>query len=406
MMATANPNHAELCKRVRQFVVEEVYPLEPLLLGRAYSQLLPRLEEKRRRAREQGLWVPHIPKESGGLGFSVYDFGQFSEVLGSSPLGHYVCNCQAPDAGNMELLLHSANTAQRTEFLAPLLNGEIRSCFAMTEPEHAGSNPVWLSTTAVRDGDSYVINGHKWFVTAAEGAAFVIVMAVTDPNAVRAHQRASMIIVPMSAPGLQLVRNIPVMGEAGEGYFSHGELRFQDCRVPRANLLGVEGEGFRLAQSRLGPGRIHHCMRWIGICERALAMMCRYAGGRELEPGQPLTTKQTVQAWIAESRAEIDAARLLVLETAATIDREDAVLARVAISMIKFFAAGVMQRVLDHALQVHGALGMTDDTVLAFFYRHERAARIYDGPDEVHKSVVARAELKKRGAYLNAITTL
>jgi alkylation response protein AidB-like acyl-CoA dehydrogenase len=266
----------------------------------------------------------------------------------------------------------------------------------MTEPEFAGSNPVWMETRAVRDGDAYLITGHKWFTSSADGAAFTIVMAVTDPDAAP-HRRASQIIVPMDAPGLTLVRNIPVMGEAGSDYMSHAELRFDGVRVPVTNRLGAEGEGFALAQERLGPGRIHHCMRWIGICERAFTLMVRRAATRKLAPGEPLGRQQVVQHWIAESRAEIDAARLLVLDVAHRIEREGASAARDGISLIKFHVAGVLQRVLDRAIQVHGALGMTEATPLAYWYRHERGARIYDGPDEVHKSAVAKRILAAAG---------
>jgi len=264
----------------------------------------------------------------------------------------------------------------------------------MTEPEHAGSNPVWMSTTAVREGDEYVINGHKWFSTSAEGAAFTVVMAVTDPDAPK-HRRASMIIVPTDNPGFILEANTPVAGHVGEGYFTHGEVRFVNARVPVSNRIGEEGEGFILAQERLGPGRIHHTMRWIGIAERAFDLMCQYAVQRELSPGDPLANKQIVRAWIAESRAEIDAARLLVLDTAARIDEQGAYAARNEISEIKFFVAGMLQRVLDRAIQVHGGLGVTDYTPLAYWYGHERAARIYDGADEVHKMVVARRILRE-----------
>jgi alkylation response protein AidB-like acyl-CoA dehydrogenase len=266
----------------------------------------------------------------------------------------------------------------------------------MTEPGRAGSNPVWLDARAVRDGDDYVIDAHKWFTSAADGAAFAIVMVVTDPSAVP-HRRASQVIVPTDTPGYRLVRNIKVMGEAGAGYASHAEVRFDGCRVPVSNRIGGEGDGFSLAQERLGPGRIHHCMRWIGICERALDLTCRRAVGREVAPGVPLGSKQAVQHMIAESRAEIDAARLLILQCARDIDRDGASSAREAVSTIKFFTAGVLDRVLDRALQVHGALGMTDDTPLAYWYRHERGARIYDGADEVHKSAVARRILRRYG---------
>jgi alkylation response protein AidB-like acyl-CoA dehydrogenase len=254
-----------------------------------------------------------------------------------------------------------------------------------------------MSTTAVKDGDDYIINGHKWFASSADGAAFAVVMAVTNPDAEKRHHRASQILVPVKSPGYIHVRRIPIMGHTGRGYFSHSELRFEDCRVPQSNRLGPEGSGFAIAQERLGPGRIHHCMRWIGICERAFEMMCSRAVARELAPGQKLAHRQVIQHWIAESRAEIHAARLMVLDAAAKIDRLGQREARVEISMIKFYVAGVLQRVIDRAIQVHGGLGVTDDTPLAHWYRHERAARIYDGPDEVHKSVVARHVLREYG---------
>jgi alkylation response protein AidB-like acyl-CoA dehydrogenase len=249
----------------------------------------------------------------------------------------------------------------------------------------------------VKDGSDYVINGHKWFTSSAEGASFAIVMAITNPDAENRYKRASQIIVPTPTPGFTLVRNISVMGEEGSDYASHAEVRYEDCRVPQTNLLGEEGEGFTIAQERLGPGRIHHCMRWIGICERAFDLMCSYAAKRELSPGVLLGSRQNVQEWIAESRAEINAARLLVLQTACAIDRQGAASVREDISLIKFFVAGILQKVLDRAIQVHGALGLTDATLLSYWYRHERGARIYDGPDEVHKTVVARGVLRKYG---------
>jgi alkylation response protein AidB-like acyl-CoA dehydrogenase len=398
-MPAAPPGRAleDVLAAVRSFVREELLDLEAELLRGRFRSLLPVLARKRERVKALGLWAPHLPKEHGGLGLSLRDFGRLSEQLGWTPLGHYAFNCQAPDIGNMELLLRHGSAEQRERFLAPLARGEIRSCFSMVEPAHAGSNPVFLSTAAASDGDDYVINGHKWFTSSADGAAFAIVMAVTNPEAEASHGRASLIVVPTDTPGFRRVRNIRFMGEEGEDYFSHAEVRYEDCRVPRANRIGAEGAGFALAQERLGPGRIHHCMRWIGICERALDMMCGRAAGRELGPGEPLASRQVVQHWIAESRAEIDAARLLVLATAEKIDREGAPAARVAISAIKFFVAGVLDRVLDRAIQVHGALGLSDDTVLSFWFRHERASRIYDGPDEVHKSVVARHVLKRYG---------
>jgi alkylation response protein AidB-like acyl-CoA dehydrogenase len=266
----------------------------------------------------------------------------------------------------------------------------------MTEPDFPGSNPVWMGTTAVRDGDGYVLNGRKWFSSSADGAAVAVVMAVTDPDAAP-HRRASLFLVPTDAPGYRLVRNISCMGHAGDSWASHAELAFESVRVPAADRLGEEGAGFALAQARLGPGRIHHCMRWIGVCERAFELMARRASGRQVAPGEALGSKQTVQNWLAESRAEIDAARLLVLQTAWRIDRSGAGSseAREAISLIKFHTAGVLQAVIDRAVQVHGALGISDDTVLSWFYRQERAARIYDGPDEVHKASAARQILKR-----------
>ncbi|HEX8073092.1 MAG TPA: acyl-CoA dehydrogenase family protein [Pyrinomonadaceae bacterium] len=392
---------ADLLARLRAFLRAEVWPLEREFLRRPFRELLPALAEARARVKAAGLWAPQLPREYGGLGLSLVAFAHVSEELGRTPLGHYVCNCQAPDAGNMEVLLAHATPAQRARYLEPLARGDVRSCFSMTEPEHAGSNPTWLGTTAVRDGDDYVINGHKWFTSGAEGAAFAIVMAVTNPDEPRLHRRASQIIVPTDTPGFRLVRNVSVMGEEGSDYASHAEIVYENCRVPRSNLLGREGEGFRLAQARLGPGRVHHCMRWLGICERAFELMCERAARRELAPGVPLGNRQIVQAWIAESRAEISAARLLVLDTAERMDRDGPAAARVEVSLIKFFAAGILQRVLDRALQVHGALGLTDDTVLAYWFRHERAARIYDGPDEVHKAVVARSVLREYGVDVN-----
>ncbi len=386
----------EALLRFRAFVDEELIPLEPTVLTGGFAACEPALEDKRRLAKERGLWAPHLPEERGGMGLSLMEFAYVSEELGRTPLGHYAFNAQAPDVGNMELLMEHGTEAQKDRYLVPLAAGETRSCFAMTEPMHAGSNPVWMSTTARSDGDDYVIDGLKWFTTAAEGADFTIVMAVTDPDAEK-HARASQILVPLDTPGFSIVRNVSVMGHPGSGWASHAEVRFDGVRVPKSNLLGTEGSGFELAQARLGPGRIHHAMRWMGICHRAFDLMCRRAVSREVSPGVPLGTKQLVQAMIADSRAEIDAARLSVLHTAEQIDRHGPFGAKNEISLIKFYAANVLQRVIDRALQVHGALGMTDDTPLAFWYREERAARIYDGPDEVHKISVAKRILRSYG---------
>ena len=382
-----------LLERARAFLDEHVVPVEPMIHAESTEAITTRMQEVRELAREQGLWLPQIPEKHGGMGLDLVDHGLLSEVLGRSPLGHYAFNCQAPDAGNMEILIEYGSRSQRERWLDPLLHGTIRSCFSMTEPEHAGSNPLHMSTTAVLDGDEWVINGHKWFTTAADGAAFAIVMAISDPDA-EPHRRASMFIVPTDAEGFSHVRNIAVMGDVGGGWASHAELRYEDVRVGQDALLGMPGGGFYIAQARLGPGRIHHCMRWIGICERAFDMMCERAVSRQLAPGETLADQQTIRNWIAESRAEIDAARLMVLRAAWRIEREGAKAARVDVSLIKFQVAQVLMCVLDRSIQVHGALGVTDDTILSFFYRHERGARIYDGPDEVHKSVVARRILR------------
>ena len=390
------PKVQDLLTTIRGFMEAEVYPLEQQMAARSFRELVPELEARRRKVKEMGLWAPQLPRQYGGMGLGFMDQAFVSEALGRSPLGHYVFNWQAPDAGNMEILQSYGSAEQKQRWLEPLAQGAIRSCFSMTEPDAAGSNPVWLTTRAVRDGDHYVINGRKWFTTAADGAAFAIVMAVTDPDA-EPHRRASQIIVPTDTPGFELLRNISVMGQPGDDWLSHAEIAYNDCRVAALNLLGDEGAGFSIAQARLGPGRIYHCMRWIGICERSFDIMCQRAAHRELAPGDKLGTRQTIQNWIAESRAEIDAARLTVLHAAWRIDAEGVKNAREEISLIKFHVAQVLMAVIDRAIQVNGALGITDDLILSTFYRHERAARIYDGPDEVHKSVVAKRILRRYG---------
>jgi alkylation response protein AidB-like acyl-CoA dehydrogenase len=386
----------DLVSRYQAFLKEYIYPIEKEIIFGSFKSRLPKLRELRELAKSKCLFTPHLSLDEGGLGLSLPEFARVSEILGTSPLGHYIFNCNAPDIGNMELMHQFASPFLKETFLKPLQRGEIRSCFAMTEPEHAGSNPIHMSTKAVLEGDEYVINGHKWFTTAADGAHFTIVMAITNPEAENVYQRASMILVPLDNPGYRLIRNISIMGDEGEDYLSHGEVEFTNCRVPKSYLIGEEGQGFTLAQVRLGPGRIHHCMRWIGICERALGLMCDRAMSRELNPGKFLSGQQTIQNWIAESAAEIKASRLLVLHTAEKIEKEGAKAAKDDISTIKFFVSDVLMKVLDRAIQVHGALGITDDTLLSFWYRYERGARIYDGPDEVHKSVLAKSILKSR----------
>lgn len=386
----------EIYPKVRTFVEQELYPIEMELLRIPFNKAAVILQEKREKAKQVGLWAPYLPMKDGGLGLNMIEFAQVSELMATTPFGHYVFNCQAPDIGNIELMHKHARAELKEKYLQPLMRGDIRSCFSMTEPEFAGSNPVNMGTTAIREGVEYVINGHKWFTTAADGASFAIVMANTNNNA-SLYERASMIIVPTNTKGFHLKRNISVMGETGEGYHSHGEIEYINCRVPASNLIGKEGTGFLLAQERLGPGRIHHCMRWVGICERAFQLMCKRAVERDMGDGSKLGQKQTIQNWIAESRAEINAARFMVLHAAHKMDTEGNKVARNEISVIKFFVADILMKVLDRAIQSHGALGITDDTLLSFWYRHERGARIYDGPDEVHKSSVAKAILKEYG---------
>jgi alkylation response protein AidB-like acyl-CoA dehydrogenase len=374
--------------KIERLLVDHVIPAERDVFTQGFDA--PVVAELRARVKREGLWGPQVPRDVGGLGLDLVSHGLVSEKLGRSPIGHYTFGAQAPDAGNIEILHKYGTPEQKEKWLHPLAAGDIRSCFSMTEPENPGSNPTMLSCTARSEGDHYVIDGHKWFTSSADGARFAIVMAVTNADAA-AHGRASMIIVPTDTPGFELVRNIPIMGDAGRGWASHGEIRYNGVRVPKSNRLGPEGAGFLIAQERLGPGRIHHCMRWVGICERVFDEMCRRAATRVIaDDGKTLATRQIIQAWVAEARAEIDAARLMTLQAAWTLDKHGFHAARDKVSLIKFYVADVMMRLLDRAIQTHGALGVTSDTVLAHYYVHERGARIYDGPDEVHKMVVAK----------------
>jgi len=383
-------------RAIGEFVRARLLPRETAMLAAGFGASEPELEELRRQVRAQGWWAPAVPAELGGLGLSLLEYALVGEVLGRSIFGHYVFGAQAPDAGNVELLHCLGTEEQKRRFLLPLARGEVRSCFAMTEPDTPGSNPTELQCRARRDGPDYVLDGHKWFASGADGARFAIVMAVTDPAA-PPRGRATMFLVPTDTPGFQRVRNVPVMGRAGDGWLSHGEIVFASCRVPASERLGEEGSGFAAAQERLGPGRVHHCMRWIGICERAFELMCARAAARTIAPPARLADQPLFQATLADCRARIDAARLLVLKAAWTIDRAGFTAAAEEISLAKVFVAEVMSGVVDAALQAHGALGMSDDTPLAFYYAHERAARIYDGPDEVHKLSAARRILKRHG---------
>jgi len=383
-----------LCDGVRRFMEEEIYPREreihwkPEVGGPAYPPEVRAIQQK---AKALGYWAFHLPHEAGGAGIPFMHYVLVNEILGRSPLAPVCVGSQAPDSGNAELLWRFGTDEQKRRWLAPLVTGEIRSCFSMTEPEVAGSDPKLLRATATRDGDCYVINGHKWFSSGAHGASFAIVMAMTNPEHPSPYLRFSQIIVPTDTPGFQIVRGIPIMGEDDN---HHAEIRYEDCRVPVSNRLGEEGSGFVLAQERLGPGRIHHCMRWLGIAQRAFELMCRYASQREAF-GSTLARKANIQDWIAESRADIHAARLMTLHAAWTIDTAGASAAREEIALIKFFGARVMHDVVDRAIQVFGAAGVTEDHPLSMFYRQARLARIYDGPDEVHKMTVARRILAR-----------
>ncbi len=380
---------------IRTFMDREVIPLEGEMLHGDPTTLAAGVAAAQQKVKQMGLWAPNHPVEYGGLGLSMVDHGLFAEAVGRSPLGMTVFGTQAPDAGNIEILHKYGTPEQQDRWMRPLIEGEIRSCFSMTEPETAGSNPTLLATTATTDGDDYVINGQKWFTSSADGAAFAIVMAVTDPGA-PPHKRASMIIVPTDTPGFNLVRNVSVMGHAGSGHASHAEVIYQSCRVPRSNLLGMQGDGFVIAQDRLGPGRIHHCMRWLGIASRSFDMMCERANVRVVDgDGGTLADRQVIQHWAAELEAEIRGARLQTLRCAWMIDQHGPKIARDEISAIKFVVANTMLKAVDTAIQVHGALGVTDDTILSYWYRHERAARIYDGADEVHKTSLGRRILRR-----------
>ena len=381
--------YVEARGRYRAFMDEHIYPNEAAI-EREDDDALALLAELREKAREAGLWAPHVPPEAGGTGLGFLYYACLNEEIGRSAYAQLVFGCQAPDAGNAEILHLFGTDEQKERFLRPLVAGETRSFFAMTEPDVAGSDPTLLQTRAMRDGDDWVIDGHKWFSSGADGAGFAVVFAISDPDA-EPHRRGTMILVPADADGVDVVRPVPVMGHAGRGWNTHCEVRFTGVRVPVANTLGGEGEAFRLAQKRLGPGRIHHVMRWLGQMQRAFELMCRYANERQAFGG-PLAEKGTVQNWVADSAAEIQACRLLTMDTAGKIDEGSE--ARVEVALLKVYAANVLVEVIDRAIQVHGARGLTDETPLARMAMNARAARIYDGPDEVHRMTAARRILK------------
>jgi acyl-CoA dehydrogenase len=390
------PEYAAKLAWARELVDDEILPLETLDLPpeAVFRAIRPLQEEVKR----QGLWAAHLPPELGGMGFGQVRLGLLHEILGRTFLAPVVFGNNAPDSGNAELLAvgieASGRTEQRERWLQPLLDGKLRSAFSMTEPG-AGADPTLIRTSAVRDGDEWVINGHKWFSSNGSVSDFLIVMCVTNPD-VHPYVGCSMILVPSDTEGVDIVRDVPTMEHPDEhtrSFGGHSEIYYREVRVPFENLVGNEGEGFRLAQMRLGPGRIHHCMRWLGQSQRAFDMLCERAVSRYVH-GSTLAEKQFVQGWVADSMAEMTAARLMTLQAAWKMDREGAPAARVEIAMIKYYGAGVLYNVIDRAIQAHGSLGFSTDLPLEHMYRAARAARIYDGPDEVHKVTVARQVLK------------
>jgi acyl-CoA dehydrogenase len=390
----------DLCEQMRDFMDSHVWPAnseyERIVAERQYPEEL--IDGLKAKAKAAGLWnlfIPGLKDDEPGTRLTNLEYAPLAEIMGRLPWSAEVFNCNAPDTGNMEILHMFATDEQREKWLNPLLNGEIRSAVSITEPDVASSDPTNLETTIRRDGDVYVINGRKWFSTGAKHPkfAFTLVMGITAENDdVPRHQRHSFIIVPADAPGFRVVRDVPIMHHhSPEG---HCEVEFKDVRVPVTNLLGEEGAGFAVAQARLGPGRIHHCMRTIGQCEYALELMCKRASERQTF-GKPLADNANIQDWIAQSRIEIDQARLLNFYSSWLMDKQGNKAARILVSEIKVAAARLQTTVLDRAIQVYGAAGITSDTPLAFLWTWGRALRFIDGPDEVHLRTIARAELKK-----------
>ena len=388
---STEPDFQEHLDWMREFVREEIWPLETLLGEMDFEGLKRAMAPLCDRVRERGLWAAHLDPELGGQGFGQVKLGLMHEILGTTPIAPLAFGNAAPDSGNSEILAMAGTPEQKDRYLHPLLAGDLKSAFSMTEPDSAGSDPTLLKTRAVKDGDDWIINGHKWFSSNGSIADFLIVMAVTDPDA-RAYQRASMFVVDVDTPGVNIIRDVSTMEHPQESfglYGNHAEIRYEDVRVPGSALLGAEGAGFLIAQQRLYPGRIHHCMRWLGVSKRAFDMLCERSLSREAH-GSTLADKQVVMHWIADSAAQMQAARLMTLQAAWKMDNEGVAAARRDISMIKYFGAGVLHDVIDRALQVHGSLGYSTDMPLEAMYRYARAARFYDGPDEVHRDSVAR----------------
>ncbi len=386
----------DLMERLQAFMDERVYPAEKVYLqqlrdsGQTHFHP-PVMEELKADARERGLWNLFLPDEEHGAGLTNLEYAPLAEIMGRTKIAAEACNCNAPDTGNMEVLHQFGSEEQKAQWLEPLLEGEIRSAFAMTEPDVASSDATQIGMRIERDGDEYVLNGRKWWTTNVlhPNCRILIVMGKTDPSA-HTYQQQSMILVPKDTPGLTVARSLPVFGyHDPEG---HGEVVFEDVRVPASNIIAGEGMGFLIAQARLGPGRIHHCMRAIGAAERALELMCARADERETF-GKPVSTRSNIRDWIAESRIDIEMARLLVLKTAWLMDTVGNQHARIEISGIKFAVPNICLRVVDRAIQVHGGGGVSDDFPLAMMWAGLRTLRLADGPDEVHKLSVARREL-------------
>lgn len=387
------PEYQHQLDWVEAYVRSELFALEALLPELSQTAIDAAVDELRGPVRERGLWAAHLGPEFGGSGFGQVKLGLLHELLGMSPIAPAVFGVGAPDSGNSEILAVAGTAIQKQRYLEPLLAGRLRSAFSMTELNTAGSDPTLLRTTARRVGDGWVLNGRKWFTTNGSRADFLIVVAVTDPSG-PPHRRASMFVVDADAKGVEVVRDIPTMEApylVPGGYSAHlvSEIAYEDVALPSEAMLGEVGEGFAIAQRRLGPGRIHHCMRWLGVCRRAMEMLCERAVARESHGG-PLAEKQTIQNWIADSAAEIEAARLMTLRAAWKIDTVGVKAARQDVAMIKFFGARVLHDVIDRALQVHGSLGYSTDLPLEQMYRSARGSRIYDGPDEVHRQSIAR----------------
>jgi acyl-CoA dehydrogenase len=403
---STDPEFQEKLDWMREFVRERIWPLETLIDELGYDGLKRAVAPFAEEVRERALWAAHLDPELGGQGFGQVKLGLMHEILGTSPIAPLAFGNAAPDSGNSEILALAGSEEQKERYLHPLLAGDLKSAFSMTEPDTAGSDPTLLQTSAVRDGDEWVINGHKWFTSNGSIADFLIVMAVTDPDA-RPHQRASMLLVDADTPGIRIERDVATMEHPNENfgrYGNHAEVFYENVRVPAQALLGPQGAGFLIAQQRLYPGRIHHCMRWLGVARRAFDMLCERSLYRYAH-GSTLSKHQTVQNWIADSEAEMQAARLMTLHAAWVMDTEGVAAARKHIAVIKFYGAKVLHDVVDRAVQAHGALGYSTDLPLEAMYRYARAARIYDGPDEVHRASVARQVLRGYEAPADGVPT-